>query len=84
VLPARESLAELLLELNRPAQALPEFEAVLRTSPRRFNATYGAARAAELSGNRAKARERYAELLQLGGPSASQRPELQKARAFVQ
>jgi hypothetical protein len=84
VLPARESLGELLLELNRPAQALPEFEAVLQNSPGRFNAIYGAARAAELSGNRGKARERYAELLRLCGATASQRPELQKARAFAQ
>ena len=41
---AQNALAEVFLELNQPALAFPEFEAVLRSSPRRFNATYGAAR----------------------------------------
>ncbi len=84
VLPARELLGELLMELNRPASALPEFEKVLTGSPRRFNATYGAARAAELTGNLPKAKERYSELLQLCGQSGSARLELQNAAAFLQ
>jgi hypothetical protein len=50
VLPPRELLAELLMELDRPALAANEFETVLRSSPGRFNAIYGAARAAELTG----------------------------------
>src|SRR5258708_20962411 len=77
VLPARELLGELFMELNQPALALPEFEAVLRNSPRRFNATYGAARAAELCGDRKKANERYSELLQLCPQADAQRLELQ-------
>src|SRR6266852_2045683 len=84
VLPARELLGELLLELDQPALAVPEFEGVLRSSPRRFNATYGAARAAELSGDLNKANERYSELLQLCGQVDSQRLEVQNARAFLQ
>jgi hypothetical protein len=84
VLPARELLGELLLELDQPALALPEFEAVLLTSPRRFNATYGAARAAELAGDRNRARQRYSELLQLCPQDDSVRLELQNAKAFLQ
>ncbi len=84
VLPARELLGELLMELDQPVLALPEFERVLRSSPRRFNATYGAARAAELSGDRKKASDRYSELLQLCGPADTQRLELQNAQAFLQ
>lgn len=84
VLPAREMLGELLMELNRPAMALPEFEKVLRSSPQRFNATYGAARAAELSGNRAKANQRYGQLLELCGQRGSARLEVQNARAFLE
>jgi tetratricopeptide (TPR) repeat protein len=83
VLPAREMLGELFMELNRPALALPEFERVLKSSPKRFNATYGAARAAELSGDRVKAKERYAELLGLCGQRGSGRLEVQNARAFL-
>lgn len=83
VLPARELLAELHMELNQPALALPEFEKVLQAAPRRFNATYGAARAAELSGDRTLARRRYTELLELCGPAASPRLELQHATTFL-
>jgi tetratricopeptide (TPR) repeat protein len=84
VLPARELLGELLMELDRPAQALPEFETVLRNAPKRFNATYGAARAAELSGDRKKAAPRYSELLELCGRTDSQRVEIQNARAYLE
>ena len=84
ILPARELLGELFLELNQPALAFPEFEAALRSSPRRFNATYGAARSAELSGDRKSAIDRYSELLQLCGEGAAPRLELQNARAFLQ
>ena len=72
------------MEVDQPALALLEFEKVLRSSPRRFNATYGAARAAELSGDRKKARDRYSELLQLCGRADAQRLELQNAQAFLQ
>ena len=84
VLPARELLGDLLIELDQPAQALPEFEATLRNSPGRFNATYGAGRAAELSGNRKKARERYSELIELCANADYPRLELQNAKAFLQ
>ena len=84
VLPARELLAELLMELNQPALALPEFEKVLQTSPKRFNATYGVARAAELSGNRKKAGESYSELLQICSHADAERLELLNAKAFLQ
>ena len=84
VLPARELLGELFMELNQPALAFPEFETVLRTSPKRFNSTYGAARSAELSGDRKMANERYAELLKLCGQADTQRLEVQNARAYLQ
>jgi tetratricopeptide (TPR) repeat protein len=84
VLPARELLGELLLELDQPALAYPEFETALRNSPNRFNATYGAARSAELSGNLERANERYGELLQLCGRADTERLEVQNARAYVQ
>src|ERR1017187_3016127 len=52
IVPARELLGEMLLELKQPAQAMTEFEATLRTAPNRFNALSGAARAAKLSGDK--------------------------------
>ena len=46
LLPVREMLADLLLEGGKPKDALQEYETVLKTAPRRRNATAGAARAA--------------------------------------
>ncbi|HEV2116927.1 MAG TPA: hypothetical protein VGR48_12930, partial [Terriglobales bacterium] len=56
--------------------------AALRDSPRRFNSLYGAARAAELAGNTAEAREYYATLVQSCDPAAD-RPELKQAAGMV-
>jgi hypothetical protein len=55
-LPAREMLGELLLELNRPHEALVEFRASLAGQPNRFWSLLGAVRAARLSGDRQAAR----------------------------
>jgi tetratricopeptide (TPR) repeat protein len=81
--PAREMLGELLLELNQPAPALAEFEASQRTDPNRFHGLAGAARAAELTGNRDKARSYYQQLLALAKHADSERPELKQARAYT-
>jgi hypothetical protein len=48
-LPAREMLADMLLEMNRPEQALVEYEAELKLSSNRFNSLYGAGLASESS-----------------------------------
>ena len=52
LMPARESLGDLLLELKRPAEALPMYEKTLAKEPNRLKSVYGAAHAAELSGDR--------------------------------
>jgi hypothetical protein len=83
IVPARELLGELLLELHEPQQALKEFEASLIVSPNRFNGLYGAARAAELWGDREKARTFYAKLTTLSEHSDGTRPALQAAKVFL-
>ncbi|MFY9611724.1 MAG: hypothetical protein WAU45_24310 [Blastocatellia bacterium] len=83
VLPARELLGDLLLELNQPAEAMKEYEASLRDAPNRFNGLYGAARAAELVGDRAKARGYYQKLISLCSHAEVERPELKRAKEFV-
>lgn len=60
--PARELVGEMLLQMNRPADALQAFEATLTHEPNRFRALLGAARAAALAGDTAKARQ-YSEAL---------------------
>jgi predicted negative regulator of RcsB-dependent stress response len=52
IVPTREQLGELLLELNRPADALKEFERALAMAPQRRAALTGAERAAKMAGKR--------------------------------
>jgi hypothetical protein len=82
--PARELLGNMLLQLNRPVDALAAFETTLKKEPNRFRATYGAARAAEAAGQRQKASTYYRSLLQIA-KTADQpgRPELAEARKFT-
>lgn len=82
VLPAREQLGDLLLELGKPKEALAAYEASLASAPKRFNGLAGAARAADLAGEPALARGFYQELLALCGPSC-ERPEAQRAKVVM-
>jgi tetratricopeptide (TPR) repeat protein len=83
ILPAREQLGELLLELGRPAAALNEYEASLRRAPRRLAGLYGAARAARLAGDATKARDYYAQMVEVTENGDGTRAEVQEARAFT-
>jgi hypothetical protein len=83
LLPVREMLADLLLENGATADALKEYEAVLKTAPRRFNATAGAARAANEAGEKAKARAYAMQLLEIARNADASRPELAWARGYV-
>ena len=83
ITPAHELLGEMLIELNQPQQALQEFAASLQDSPNRFNGLFGAARAAELMGDKKMAGEYYAKLATLTANADSDRPELQKTREFL-
>jgi hypothetical protein len=79
----RELLAELLLDLNEPGQALREFEASLQVAPNRFQSFYGAAKATERLGDQAAARAWYQKLVVLSASADTERPELVEARAFL-
>lgn len=83
VVPSRELLGEMLLELGQPGQALTEFERSLKRDPNRFRGIYGAARAAEAAGNPYVAREYYAKLQTLTAERDTERPELAHAKAFL-
>jgi tetratricopeptide (TPR) repeat protein len=83
VLPARELLADLLLELNRPGEALAEYELTLRAEPNRFRSILGKARAAKQSGDLAASRDAYRKLVVLSASTETERPELAEAKAFL-
>jgi predicted Zn-dependent protease len=82
-IPAREQLADMLLEAKHPQQALAEYQTDLKLNPNRFNGVYGAARAAEAAGKQTDASEYYALLLKVCDGSSSTRPELSRARQLV-
>jgi hypothetical protein len=79
---AREALGLLLLELGRPTEASPAFEASLLTSKNRLRSFAGAAAAAARAGNASAARSYYTKLVELAGDSAG-RPELAEAKAYL-
>lgn len=83
VVPSRELLGEMLMTLNRPDDALAEYERSLKRDPNRFRGLYGAARAAQAAGNKEAAREYYAKLDKLAAGRDSERPELTHAQAFL-
>jgi tetratricopeptide (TPR) repeat protein len=82
-MPAREMLADMLLEMKRPEQALAEYKGDLKFNPKRFNGLYGAALAAETAGQASQATEYYAVLVKTCEGSGSARPELAKAKQAV-
>ena len=84
VVPSRELLAEMLVALNQPAQAFAEYERSLKRDPNRFRGIYGAAHAAEASGNRQSARNYYTKLQTLTADRDTERPELVQAKAFLE
>jgi tetratricopeptide (TPR) repeat protein len=65
ILPAREMLGDFLLTMNRPQEALDAFERSLKDSPGRLNGLSGAAHAAQLAGDREKARGYYLQVAHL-------------------
>jgi tetratricopeptide (TPR) repeat protein len=83
IIPARELLGEMLLELKQPALALKEFEASQRREPNRFRGFYGAALAAEAAGERQKAAENFTKLLAMTKDADSGREELRRAKAHM-
>ena len=83
VLPPRELLADLLLELNQPAAALVEYRAMLSTDPNRFRSLLGEARAAKQTGDFAAANDAYRKLVALSKPVGQVRPELAEATSYL-
>jgi hypothetical protein len=82
LLPARELEGDMLLAVGRHSEARKAYLATLRREPGRARSTYGAARAAELAGDRAAAGAGYREFLRLMKNGDGKRNELAAARAF--
>ena len=81
--PARELYGTMLLERGMVKEALAAFEATLKKEPNRLGAYAGAARAAEKSGDAAKAHQYWAKVVELAADADTIRAEVAEARAFV-
>jgi predicted Zn-dependent protease len=83
VIPAAELCGDLLLDLNRPAEAAPYFQKTLQRTPNRPRAIFGLARAAQAVGDNATARERYQDFLSIWKDADPDRPEVTTAKEFL-
>lgn len=83
LMPARELLGDMLMELGQPGEALKAYEASMVKERNRFRGLYGAALAAEQSGNRSRAQAYYEKLASMCAQSAGTRAELVRARQLV-
>jgi tetratricopeptide (TPR) repeat protein len=78
--PMRELLGDMLMTQGQPKAALKEYEASLKNTPMRLRGFYGAAKAAEASGETKKARDYFAKLARLTRKADSDRPELREMK----
>ena len=83
LIPARELLAEMLLEQKKFAAALAEYEAVMKKEPNRYRTLAGAMAAAQGSGDATKAKSFAVALMKLAGEADSQRASLQQAKQLA-
>ena len=82
-IPANELFGELLMEMNRPAEAEQRFLETLKRTPGRPKAIYGIARAAEARGDNTTARKRYEEFLNIWKDADPNRPEVMNAKKYL-
>ena len=83
LLPAREMLGDLLLEMNRPKDALIQYELSLKNCPNRLNTLYGAGKSAELLGDLEKAKFYFAALLKNNKSSETNNERLAHALNLI-
>jgi tetratricopeptide (TPR) repeat protein len=83
-IPAREMLADMLLELGQAKEALVEYQRALELSPNRFNGLFNAGMAAEAAGDGTQAKAYYSALLKsTDNGSHSARPEFDHVKSVM-
>jgi hypothetical protein len=83
ILPANELYGDMLLDAGNAAEALAAYRLSMDRSPMRFNSLYGAAVAADSSGDTEAAADYFAELVQMTQGAEVDWPRLQKAREYI-
>ncbi len=79
----REGLAEALMEIGKPREALVELELLLKRHPRRARLLLRAARAAARTGDAVRAYDHYAQLVEVWHAADASFPGLDEAVAAV-
>ena len=74
----------MLLESGNAGEALAAFEATLKKEPNRLGAYAGAAKAAERSGDKARALEYSGKIVAIAGDADKTRTEVADARASLE
>jgi Tfp pilus assembly protein PilF len=82
-MPARELYGVMLLDRGKPTEALVAFEATLKKEPNRLHAYVGAAKAAEKSGDAAKAKEYYGKVVAIAANADATRTDVADARKHL-
>ncbi len=82
LIPARELLAEMLMQNGDPAEALVQYEQSQVSDPNRLRSLYGAGLAAAQTNQRERARYFYTRVAQLVGDSNA-RPEFKQMRDYL-
>ena len=81
--PARELYGVMLLESGNAKEALAAFEATIKKEPNRLGAYVGAAKAAEKSGESAKAQQYYSKVVAIADAADNSRVEVAEAHTFL-
>ncbi len=84
VLPAAELYGDMLLAAGQHAEAVEAYRVALARSPNRLNSLYGAARAAQASGDAVAATDFYQQLVDIASKSPSSRAEIDEAITYLQ
>ena len=83
ILPARELLADMLLDMGRYREARTEYEKALQRSANRFNSLYGAGLASELGNDGDRAVFYYKKLVEITKHVNTNRKQLNHAKSYL-
>jgi len=83
ITPANELFGTLLMEFNRPTDAKERYLQTLKRTPGRAKAIYGIALAAQATGDKITAQQRYQQFLALWKNADTDRPEVTAAKEFL-
>jgi tetratricopeptide (TPR) repeat protein len=81
--PMRELLGDMLLENGQAQEALTEYEHSMKNARERLRGYYGAAKAAEASGDKQKAATYFQHLVRLTKDGDTERPEMREAKQKI-